>query len=459
MTRNESSCWPNHYWLARGHQGGPLFPLSILATQRDPHHWGWSSPVRWSTCHSSCQKGETPASTASIPSRNNKVTVACMWKFLLARHQQGHWRSSLPVWNLHLIPESEHCSTPHTYTHTISPMADVCHRHLHTRRSWPPGSGWQSNANEVVSLLKGMFSEHGIPEILCPDNGPQYVSAQFANFCISWGITHKTSSLHYPQSNGFTEACIKSIKYALQRAKYSSANPHLTLLVLQTTPIDTKLPSPAELLYQCQLRTTIPAKICNSNPSAIQIYEQIDTCSKAAKAQADKHSKTLVPLYAGQPVAMYDTLRRIWVPATVICVLPQNRYQVCTSNGSTYCCTQRYLGECSVKVVDTVPSGTTATPQVPTWQCFSAVQPAPAPPAQHMQPTPAAPVTLATQMSQAPAVPVMPTVQKNALAPMSVTSHATPVQPQRSGHACIAPRYLIQEIWELQPGPSTDLVS
>ena len=97
--------------------------------------------MRWSPCHSSCWKGESPASTASIPSRNNEVTVARTWKFLLAQHQQGHWRSSLSVWNLHPIPEPECCSTPHTYTHTISPMADVYHRYLHTRRSWPPGSG------------------------------------------------------------------------------------------------------------------------------------------------------------------------------------------------------------------------------------------------------------------------------------------------------------------------------
>ena len=111
----------------------------------------------------------------------------------------------------------------------------------------PPG---QSNANKVVSLLKEMFSEHGIPEVLPSDNGPQYASAQFTDFCISWGVSHETSSLHYPQSNGFTEACIKSVKHALQRAKYSSANPHLALLALQTTPINTKFPSPAELLYQ-----------------------------------------------------------------------------------------------------------------------------------------------------------------------------------------------------------------
>ena len=236
-------------------------------------------------------------------------------------------------------------------------------------RCLPPG---QSNTNKVVSLLKEMFSEHGIPEVLCSDNGPQYVSAQFTNFCISWGISHETSSLHYPQSNRFAQACIKSVKHALQQAKYSGANPQLALLALRATHIDTKLPSPAELLYQCQLRTTIPAKICNNDPSAIQVHEQIDTCSEAAKSQADKCSKTLVPQYAGQPVATYDTLQKIWVPGTVICILPQNSYQVCTSNGSTYCHTWRHLCECSVKAVNTVPSGTTATLQTPTQHHFSA---------------------------------------------------------------------------------------
>ena len=220
----------------------------------------------------------------------------------------------------------------------------------------PPG---QSNANKVILLLKEMFPEHGIPKVICSDNGPQYASAQFINFCISWGISHKTSSPHYPQSNGFAEACIKSVKHALQWAKCSGANPQLALLALWATPIDTKLPSPAELLYQCWLRTTIQAKICNNDPSAIQVHEQIDTCSEAAKSQADKCRKTLAPLNAGQHVATYGTLWKIWVPATVICILPWNSYQVCTSNGSTYHHTWRHLHECSVKAVDTVPSGTT----------------------------------------------------------------------------------------------------
>ena len=143
-------------------------------------------------------------------------------------------------------------------------VGDFCSKMIFVRHI-PPG---QRHANKVVSLLKEMFSEQGIPKALCSDNGPQYLSAQFANFCISWGITHETSSPHYPQSNGLAKACIKSIKHALQWAKYSGADPHLALLALWATPIDTKLPSPAELLYQCRLRITIPAKICNSNPLA-----------------------------------------------------------------------------------------------------------------------------------------------------------------------------------------------
>ena len=170
---------------------------------------------------------------------------------------------------------------------------------------------------------------------------------------------------------------------------------------------------------------------------------QIDTHSEAVKSQADKCSKTLAPLYAGQPVATYNTLQKLWIPATVICILPQSSNLVCTSNGSTYHCTWRHLHECSVKAADTIPSGTPATPQALYSHRFLAAQPASPTPAPCMQPTSAAPAKLATQT---PAVPAMPAVQKNAPAQKSVTSHATPVQPRRSSHARMAPRCLIQEI-------------
>ena len=57
--------------------------------------------------------------------------------------------------------------------------------------------------------------------------------------------------------------------------------------MLQATPINAKLPSPAELLYQCWLRTIIPAKIHNTDPAALQVHEQIATHSDAFKSEAD----------------------------------------------------------------------------------------------------------------------------------------------------------------------------
>ena len=257
-----------------------------------------------------------------------------------------------------------------------------------------PSGHW--NTAKVILLLKEMISKHGIPEILCSDNGPQYTSAQFTEFCTSWDITHETSSPHYPQSNGFTEACAKSVKHALQCSKYSSADPQLALLVLQATPINGKLPSPAELLYWHQLRTTIPTKICKTDPAALQVCEWIATHSDTCKSQADEHCKPLAPLYAGQPVAMYDTLHKIWIPATVVCILPKDSYQVYTSNGAVYCHMRQHLHECSIKPADTVPDPTTTTLQAPTRPHFSVPQPAPTKPTQPVLPMPAAPATPVT---------------------------------------------------------------
>ena len=184
----------------------------------------------------------------------------------------------------------------------------------------------------------------------------------------------------------------------------------LTLLVLQVSPIDTKLPSPSELLYQCQLTTTIPAKIHNTDPAAIQVCEWIDTHSDTFRSQADKHCKSLAPLYAGQPVVMYNTLCKIWIPTTVVCVLPKDIYQVHTSDGTVYFHTRQHLHEHSVKPADTVPDATTTTLQTPARPYVSVPQPAPTKPAQPVQPTLVAPTTPATPKPQATAVPTMPAV-------------------------------------------------
>ena len=46
----------------------------------------------------------------------------------------------------------------------------------------------------IINHLKSIFAEHGIPESLVTNNGPQYSSPEFAALCNHWGINHITSS-------------------------------------------------------------------------------------------------------------------------------------------------------------------------------------------------------------------------------------------------------------------------
>ena len=70
----------------------------------------------------------------------------------------------------------------------------------------------------VIAALKTVFARHGIPEIVRSDNGPQYSSsAEFAQFASTYGFSHVTSSLRYPQSNGHVERAVQTVKRMLKK--------------------------------------------------------------------------------------------------------------------------------------------------------------------------------------------------------------------------------------------------
>ena len=92
----------------------------------------------------------------------------------------------------------------------------------------------QRNSAKVIHILEEWFCDHGTPEFLCTDIGPQYASAVFTDCNIEWGFTHETSSPHYQQSSGFAESCVKksSIHYSvpstvvqIQGLHYSTLRP------------------------------------------------------------------------------------------------------------------------------------------------------------------------------------------------------------------------------------------
>ena len=117
-------------------------------------------------------------------------------------------------------------------------------------------------SKETIDFLESVFATHGILKTLISDNARQFTSFEFDNF-----KKHTTSSPHYPQSNGFIERTVQTVKNCLKKAKAQKQNPQLALLSLHATPIDNTLPSPAELLFNRKVQNQIPHIIRHTHKS------------------------------------------------------------------------------------------------------------------------------------------------------------------------------------------------
>ena len=108
----------------------------------------------------------------------------------------------------------------------------------------------QCNAFKTISVLKELFAEHGIPEVLHADNVLQFVNALFTRFATYWKFDHNTSSHRNPRSNGQAEAAMKTVKGLLTHAKCSGQDPYLALLAYHSMSINAYLRSHVEILYK-----------------------------------------------------------------------------------------------------------------------------------------------------------------------------------------------------------------
>ena len=74
-----------------------------------------------------------------------------------------------------------------------------------------------STSSAVIKELGMIFSEFGRPQVFRSDNGSCYASQEFRFFMQNWSIEHRTSSPHYPQSNGLAESMVKVSKNLIEK--------------------------------------------------------------------------------------------------------------------------------------------------------------------------------------------------------------------------------------------------
>ena len=166
------------------------------------------------------------------------------------------------------------------------------------------------------------------------------------SFTKEWNFDHTTSSPRNPRSNGQAEAAIKVVKGLLTRAKYSGQDPYLALLAYRSTPIDAHLHSPADMLYQRVIRTTVPQRIRHKDPQAAADWDHLNNRATQSAAYHDCHCKPKSPLYAGQIVPVLNDAKTLWLPATIIRQVKHGSHLVQIIGGGQYRCAHDHIHKC-----------------------------------------------------------------------------------------------------------------
>lgn len=171
-------------------------------------------------------------------------------------------------------------------------------------------------SNSVAQKIKQQCALFGKPERIFTDNGPQYTGQAFKSFISEWGITHITSSPTYSQSNGFIERQIGHIKPLLKKTIASKGDIQITLLNIRATPIDEKLKSPAELMFERPITTLLPSHHnIGHETDRESLQERRDYMMRSDKSSL-KTAHSI--LYPGQFVRVLSHRNNKWFPGTIV---------------------------------------------------------------------------------------------------------------------------------------------
>ena len=201
-------------------------------------------------------------------------------------------------------------------------------------------------SSTVIKCSKSNFSRHGIPEILLSDNGPQFVSTDFAAFCDLYGITHITSP-YWPKGNGKADSAVKILKAFMKKC----TDIQLALLMYRNTPQEGHTLSPAQRSMGRRTRLNIPVArelLVPDKGISELVRSEINFKKKKVKKFYDRKAfdeHLDVPLYVyGKPSprnrsSPWQFGQVMSKPAPMSCVIRTVKGYTKESSASASCCT------------------------------------------------------------------------------------------------------------------------
>nr|CAE02879.1 OSJNBb0022F23.16 [Oryza sativa Japonica Group] len=137
-------------------------------------------------------------------------------------------------------------------------------------------------ADNAIKFIKGIFCRYGLPHRIITDNGSQFISADFQDYCIGLGVKICFTSVSHPQSNGQVERANGIVLQGIKTHVYDRLMSHDKKLVeelpsvlwaVRTTPTTSSKETPFFLVYGSE--AMLPSELRHQS-TRVQKYSNED---------------------------------------------------------------------------------------------------------------------------------------------------------------------------------------
>lgn len=187
-------------------------------------------------------------------------------------------------------------------------------------------SGWLSisetgqghfDGKTLVKKMREWCEHFNIPEEVATDGGPQMTSTIFQESLQAWDVKHRLSSSYYAHSNCRAELAVKTGKRLLRNnigPDGSIDNDRFMRAIMQfcNTPMQDCRQSPAQIVYDRQLRDYLPAihnKLEPLKDWSVTMEHKERLLAKRRETDGKRWSqgsKEMCELKVGMPVAIQN---------------------------------------------------------------------------------------------------------------------------------------------------------
>eukprot|EP00731_Ephydatia_muelleri_P031380 Em0022g894a len=171
-----------------------------------------------------------------------------------------------------------------------------------------------TSSQQVIRVLRQVFSCHGLPEVLVSDNGTAFTSTEFQTFVQRNGFRHIRSAPYHPATNGLAERAVQTVKNALRKTS-GDIDTCLSRFLFQyrLTPSSTTGRSLAELL--------LGRKPCSHLDFIFPAVERhVTKNQERQKENHDMHTRQR-SFQVGEEVHALNHRGMQWIPGKVTAVM------------------------------------------------------------------------------------------------------------------------------------------